>query len=262
MNNIDAIDPGRKIDWGKTSIDYAEHRPGPPSSVYNRIQSLGYAKSGSHLLDLGTGTGVIAREFARRNVCCTGIDISAEQITTAREISKKENLDITFINTSVENASLEENQYDTITANQCWLYFDHSISIPFVKKHLNKEGVLITSHFSWLPRLDKIAKASEDLILKHNPSWTAANWSGEIPAFPKWAQKDFSLKAMFTYDVPIHFNHESWRGRIRACRGIGAALPLSEVKQFDDEHDRLLKKLVKNDFTVLHRIDAHIFEPV
>ena len=28
-----AIDPGRSIDWSLTSIDYAAHRPGPPSDI-------------------------------------------------------------------------------------------------------------------------------------------------------------------------------------------------------------------------------------
>ena len=35
------IDGGRPIDWGRTSSDYAAHRPGPPPSYYERLAALG-----------------------------------------------------------------------------------------------------------------------------------------------------------------------------------------------------------------------------
>ncbi len=103
---------------------------------------------------------------------------------------------------------------------------------------------------------------TEQLILKFNPQWTAANYQGEIPAFPKWAEGYFRLKGMFFYDENIPFDIDSWRGRIRACRAIGAALSEKEIKSFDEEHEALLRKKITSNFTVLHRIDAHIFEPL
>lgn len=65
---------------------------------------------------------------------------------------------------------------------------------------------------------------------------------------------------MFCYDEQIPLDRTQWRGRIRACRGIGAALSLSEVERFDREHEKLLQTLGAETFSVLHRIDAHIFE--
>jgi hypothetical protein len=66
---------------------------------------------------------------------------------------------------------------------------------------------------------------------------------------------------MFYYDEPIPFTRESWRGRIRACRGIGAGLPAEEVRRFDAAHADLLSRIVPESFNVLHRLDAHFFEP-
>ena len=65
---------------------------------------------------------------------------------------------------------------------------------------------------------------------------------------------------MFYYDEAIAFTRESWRGRFRALRGIGASLPDEEVRAFDREHAKLLEEIAEPDFTVLHRIDAHVFE--
>lgn len=44
MHGLGSVDPGMKIDWGKTSLDYAKYRPGPPMSFYKKLQSLGPAK--------------------------------------------------------------------------------------------------------------------------------------------------------------------------------------------------------------------------
>ena len=75
LSNIGAVDEGMSIDWGKTSLDYASYRPGPPPSFYERLVALGIGKAGQHLLDLGTGTGVIARQMARQGCHVSGIDV-------------------------------------------------------------------------------------------------------------------------------------------------------------------------------------------
>ncbi len=263
MHGLGAIDPGRTINWGRTSEDYARFRPGPPESFYEKLKVLGIGIHGQSILDLGTGTGVLAREFSRRGVLnVSGTDISDVQVRMAEELSKKQGLSVQFIQAKAESQPFENDSFDVITANQCWLYFDKKCVIPEVLRLLRTRGALVTSHFSWLPRMDEVARRSEELILKFNPQWTAANYDGEIPAFPKWAQKDFRLKGMFFYDEEIPFTRESWRGRIRACRGVGAALSEDEVREFDQEHERLLTETVGENFSILHRIDAHILEPL
>ena len=123
---------------------------------------------------------------------------------------------------------------------------------------LRPGGLLVTSHFSWLPRADDIARQSEELARRFNPSWSGGDWSGVIPPYPTWAQSEFDLTAMFYYDEAIPFTRESWRGRIRACRGIGATLSASEVEAFDAAHLKLLAAIAPESFTILHRLDAHI----
>jgi ubiquinone/menaquinone biosynthesis C-methylase UbiE len=260
MHGLPAHDGPNEIDWGKTSSDYSTHRPGPPPSFYHRLAALGVGLPQQTILDLGTGTGVLARQFARQGAIVSGIDISDEQIAAARKLAAEENLDAAFVVGRVEQLPWPNAAVDIATANQCWLYFDKSKVIPELHRVLTRNGWLVTSHFSWLPRLDAIARHTEALVLEFNPHWSAADWSGVIPTCPKWAEGIFDVRAMFYYDEPIRFTRDSWRGRIRACRGVGASMPPDKVADFDAAHEELLKRLAPESFTILHRIDAHIFQ--
>lgn len=261
MHGVPPVDSGRTIDWGHTSEDYAVFRQGPPPSFYDRLRALGVGLPGQRVLDLGTGTGVVARQLAIQACTVTGVDIAAGQIDAARRLAADARLEIDFHLVRAEETGLASQSFDVITANQSWLYFDRPRLIPEVRRLLAPGGRLVTSHFCWLPRLDPIARQTEALVLKFNPQWSAADWPGTIPACPAWAAADFIVTAMFFYDEPIPFTRESWRGRIRACRGVGASLTAEEVKQFDEEHAALLARIAEEKFTVLHRIDAHVFQP-
>jgi SAM-dependent methyltransferase len=260
MGERQAIDRGRDIDWGRISADYARYRPGPPPSFFIRLAAFGVGLPGQRILDLGTGTGALAREFAGRGASVAGVDIADAQLAMARELAAEAGLVIDFRCAPAEVTPFADGAFDRVTANQCWLYFDTARAIPEVRRLLAAGGLLVTSHFSWLPLLDPVAQASEALILKHNPDWTGAGYAAEIPVMPRWAEADFRLRAMFMYDEPIAFTRESWRGRIRANRGIGAALSAEAVAAFDAEHDALLRGMVKERFTVLHRLEAHFLE--
>lgn len=258
MYGVGSIDSGNTIDWGLTSEDYGRWRPNYPDSFYQRLKVLGIGLPGQKILDVGTGVGFLARRFAQAGADVTGTDISEGQVKVAQRYAEAEQLDIRFFAAPAEETGLPDQSFDVITASQCWLYFDKDRMIEEVRRMLKPGGSLVTSHFCWLPRLDPMARASENLILSFNPVWSASDWAGIIPAMPPWAEKDFELRAMFQYDEAIDFSHESWRGRIRACRGVGAALSPEKVAEFDKAHAQLLKDTVPDPFTVLHRIDAHI----
>ena len=266
MHGLSAIDPGNVIDWSKTSTDYATHRPGPPPRFYQMLHALGVGLPGQRILDLGTGTGVLARQFASQGATVSGVDIAKGQIAAAQELAERDGVSVDFRVAGAERTPFADNRFDAITANQCWLYFD-KMRRPFAEAQrlLAGGGVLVTSHFSWLARLDPVARASEQLVLKHNPAWSASDWHGEIPNVPQWVAENpgaFRVRALFWFDEAIPFTRESWRGRIRACRGVGAALEPGAVQAFDEEHAALLAEIAPEQFTVLHRLDAHLFEPI
>jgi hypothetical protein len=59
---------------------------------------------------------------------------------------------------------------------------------------------------------------------------------------------------------PIHTRE--LEGRIRACRGIGAALSADEVARFDQEHVALLRQMAPDTFTILHQVWLYAYTPL
>jgi len=241
--------------------DYDRYRPGPPDSFYRKLQALDIGLPDQRILDIGTGTGLLACRFAAQGAHVAGIDVSAEQIAMAQSAAQQEALSIDFRVAVAEDIPHSERSFDVVTANQCWLYFDNTRVIPQVCRVLAPAGRLLVSYFSFMPRLDAVAQASEALVLKYNPDWNGADWDGVIAPVPNWSAEHFELVGMFVYDEQIPFTRESWRGRMRALRGIAASLSTAHVSAFDAEHDTLLGSLAGNEFDVWHRIHAHIFAP-
>jgi cyclopropane fatty-acyl-phospholipid synthase-like methyltransferase len=256
------IDEGRAFDWGRTSPDYAVYRPGYPTSFYTVLQAVGIGTDGQDILDLGTGTGVLARAFAKQSAHVIGIDIADAQIAAAQQLAVQEHLNIRFMTCAAEEAEFPPQSFNVISCGQSWLYFDVQRMIPLVKTWLKPEGKLVLTHLSWLPRKDRIAHASEQLVLQYNPHWSDADFPGSRTMQHAWSRQDFRLVTYHTYEEAIPFTRESWRGRIRACRGIGAALAAEEVERFDREHDALLRQSAPETFPILHQVWLHAYTPL
>jgi SAM-dependent methyltransferase len=248
------------VDWGGTSRDYSLWRPNYPERFFKLLKTLEVGLPGQHILDLGTGVGFLALRFAQLGAFVTGVDISHEQIQEAKRRTESLQLRVNFHVVPAEDTDLPSSSFDVITASQSWLYFDQLRAIAEVKRLLKPDGVLVTSSFGWLPRLDPIAQASEHLVLQHNPKWSAADESGDVRTLPKWAEGNFRLHGMFAFNEAVPFTWESWRGRFRACRGVGATLNPEQVQQFDRDHDALLRRITPEKFSVLHRIEAHLLK--
>jgi SAM-dependent methyltransferase len=253
------IDGGNPVDWGRTSTDYAAWRPNYPDRFFELLKTLGIGFAGQRILDLGTGVGFLALRFAQNGSSVVGIDIAQGQIEEARHRALSMGAGAEFLTVPAEDTGLPTASFDVIAASQSWLYFDTARATLEVKRLLKPDGLFFTSHLAWLPRLDAIARASEELVLRHNPKWSHANHSGDVPLIPEWSVRHFDLHAMFVFDEAIPFTRESWRGRIRACRAVGATLSAEAVARFDQEHRRLLEQTTPERFTVLHRVDAHLF---
>lgn len=251
MNITDKnIDNGKAFDWGKTSANYARFRDIYPQEFYDRIVRRNLCVEGQRVLDLGTGTGVLPRNMYRYGAKWTGTDISEEQIAQARILS--EGMDIEYEAVSAEKTDFPDNFFDVVTACQCFWYFDHEKLEPELVRMLKPGGHILLLYMAWLPYKDKIAGASEALALKYNPRWSGAGETVHPIFVPEIYMKNFELTHHEEYLLQVPFTRESWHGRMKTCRGIGASLTAEEIVSWEREHIELLKEIAPASFTVRH----------
>lgn len=246
------IDGGKAFDWGRTSADYAKYRDIYPEEFYQRILNRGLCTEGQNVLDLGTGTGVLPRNMFRFGAKWTGIDSSEEQIEQAKQMALAENMQIDFQAAAAEEIRFADESFDIVTACQCFWYFDHAKLSPILARILKPEGKLVVLFMAWLPYEDTIAKASEDLVLKYNPKWTGYGET-KHPIHIRQAVLDyFEPVEHEEYDLSVPFTRESWHGRMRACRGVGASLNAEELAGWETEHRELLETIAPEEFSIHH----------
>ena len=246
------IDAGKAFDWGRTSEEYARFRDIYPEEFYRKITERGLCQSGQKVLDLGTGTGVLPRNLYRYGASWIGTDISPEQIEQAKRLAEAEHMDIAFQAVPAEKIDYPKGSFDVITACQCFWYFDHKTLIPKLAELLKPVGRLVILYMAWLPEEDPIAGESEKLILKFSPNWTGAGEKRHPIWIPDITYEWFELEDHEEYDLLVPFTRESWHGRIRASRGIGASLNKAELVKWDAEHRALLEAIAPDRFEVLH----------
>jgi SAM-dependent methyltransferase len=251
---ISDIDYGKPFDWGNTSKDYAKYRDIYPEEFYQKILSLGLCKDGQRVLDIGTGTGVLPRNMYQYGAKWIGTDISEKQIEQAKRLADESGMDIEFHACPAEQLDYPGNTFDVITACQCIWYLNAEVIADKFSRLLKQNGELLILYMGWLPYEDPIAGKSEDIILKHNPNWSSYGDTIHPVFVPEELLSKFDVIRREEFPVDVTFNRDGWHGRMRACRGVGAAMTESQLKAWNEEHWKMLEENAPEEFVVKHYV--------
>jgi SAM-dependent methyltransferase len=260
MSSAEVRNRDLRADFGKTASDYGRHRAGFPDEFFERLQTHGILRAGMHALDLGTGTGTIARGLALRGCEVTGLDRSAPLMEQAAELDRAAGVVVKYVNAPAEDTGLPAAEFDLVTAGQCWHWFDRPRAAAEARRVLKPSGRLVIAHFDWIPLPGNMIEATEQLIEKHNPKWKLGGGLGIYPQWPRdLAVAGFKDIETFSFDLDAIYTHEAWRGRVRASAGVGASLSPEGVAAFDDElRATLAERWPEDPMRVMHRVFAAI----
>ncbi len=241
--------------FGKAADDYGTFRAGFPESVFDRLAEFDVGLPDQTVVDLGTGTGTLARSFALRGCEVIGVDPDPRMINVAKKLDRQKKLSIRYVEVKAEATGLGSGAADVVTAGQCWHWFDQPRVIAEVIRLLQPGGKLVVASFDWLPLIGNVVEATEELIMQYNPDWHLGGGVGMYPQYlPVLSAAGLQDIQTFSYDLDVAYTPEAWRGRIRASAGV-AALDSESALNFDADLTALLSdQFPSSVLDVPHRI--------
>ncbi len=248
-----------RLCWDATSQDYLRYRPGYPKSFFALLRHLGIGVEGQRILDLGAGTGALAIPFAQQGARVTAVDLSEGQLGAAREAARRKKVNIAFKAAPAEDTSLPDHSFEVISASMCWGYFDKKRIVPEVLRLLSPGGRLLVASLLWMRNSGEIGLKTDALINAFNARRGDHRDKSEV--VPRWSIKCFRLQTYHQFTTDILFTRDSWRGRIRASKWIGAGLPAEKAAAFDRELQSLLERIAPLRFPIRHLVRVQVFQP-
>jgi SAM-dependent methyltransferase len=121
-----------RVAWGNWSLPEEELRLLPDDMT------------GMDAIELGCGTGYVSAWMARRGARVTGIDVSAEQLATARRLQGEHGLDVTFLEGNAEATGLPDAAFDfAISEYGAAIWCDPDLWLPEAHRLLRPGGTLV-----------------------------------------------------------------------------------------------------------------------
>jgi SAM-dependent methyltransferase len=151
------------MNFGSAAQNYANHRLGFPDSFFEKVPLRGV------VLDLGAGTGTLAKGYAVQGCFVCAVDVSTEMLAHARGPFVK-------IVARAEEAlpSFADETFDHVVVGQAWHWFDAELAAHECFRVLKPNGTLTLASLDYRLAEGNIATRTEALIVQHNPSWPLA----------------------------------------------------------------------------------------
>jgi len=253
MNQISATS------FGVVASDYSKSRAGFPSKLFDRLAHFGIGLPTQKILDIGTGTGTLARQFAARGCQVVGLDADERMLEQAKILAIQEGVDVEFIGSKAEDIPLSGGEFDVIAAGQCWHWFEHKAVLREVSRLLAPDGKLVIAHFDWIPLKDNVVEATEKLIMASNPAWHYEGGDGVHGHFLKdIVDAGFGDIETFSFEHPVIYSHDDWCARIRASAGISSLSEQGRAIFTDQLQAMLAEQYPTNPLRIHHRVFAII----
>lgn len=150
---------------------YAKHRPSYPKKAVEFVVRTCNLTDQSVIADIGCGTGISTRLFARQGIKkITGVEPNQDMRTVAESETKNTDIAndiIIFQDGSAENTNLESETFDVILSAQAFHWFDRDKALREFHRILKPDGFCV---LMWNVRneTDSFTHQYGDIMFKHS----------------------------------------------------------------------------------------------
>jgi SAM-dependent methyltransferase len=171
------------VDFGRTAGDCARHRAGFSERFFRTLRTHGFCKAGDRVLNLGAGTGTVARRLALRGCGVVSLNLSSRMLNEARRLDLETGASVEYRQAIAEDMGLPATRFDAVVAGRWWHWFDRGAAAAEALRVLVSGSALVIAYFDRLPLPGNVVAATERLIEAHDPSWTMGGGAG---IYPRW----------------------------------------------------------------------------
>ncbi|HTT87816.1 MAG TPA: class I SAM-dependent methyltransferase [Acidimicrobiales bacterium] len=229
-----------------------------PKELLDRLAGMGVGRSGQRVLDLGTGTGSLARAFAHRGCRVTGLDVAESHLRRAQALDRAEGVFVEYVVGRAEDLEGPDARVDAVVAGNSWHRFDTEAVAAECHRVLVPGGALALCHVGRLFLPGGVVSATESLMVEYSPGSSIGDGLGMYPAWATpVAGAGFVGIETFSFDVDVLFRHQDWRALVQATDAVAGTLPADAAAAFDEELGALLDVAFPADpLVVPHRVWA------
>jgi ubiquinone/menaquinone biosynthesis C-methylase UbiE len=215
----------KPIDFGQVAYSYAKSRDDIPVNLMDGLFIRNINFAGKKVVDIGAGAGALTRKLALRKADVVGVEPSSDLMEQAKDLNRRKNFTIPFLQGSAEDTGLPDSEYDFVTVMRAWHWFDREKAIQEVKRILKAKGTLIVIDSGFLTGSAAVEKTFE-VIPKYvegglKPAGSKAEYKHCINGFPvewfeQWKQNGFELRDFYRLNYSVNFTKQEWVERVKS----------------------------------------------
>ncbi|MGH2401519.1 MAG: class I SAM-dependent methyltransferase [Candidatus Limnocylindria bacterium] len=161
--------------------DYERYRPGYPAALFELIADRLDLADDAAVVDLGAGTGKVARSAAARGWRVTAVDPGEPMLAVLRRKSAAEGLDISVVRANAEDTGLDPADFDAALAGEAYHWFDASAALTEMARIVRPGGGIA---FFWNlvdPDRSPLVATERALVYKHGIDGSDVRKPGPLP---------------------------------------------------------------------------------
>ena len=161
--------------------EYERYRPGYPAALFDLVASRLELTDAPTVVDLGAGTGKVARAAAARGWRVTAVDPGAPMLAVLRERAAAEGVDIETVEAAAEETGLPAAAFDAALAGEAYHWFDAPKALAEMARIVRPGGGIA---FFWNvvdAERSPLVAAERDLVAEYGIDGSDARKPGALP---------------------------------------------------------------------------------